>query len=99
MRSPMRDFDLFDDDLAQSNHIDDKIFKRDCLELDLLIGGVPMTLYVVHFKSMGGRARGWTGARYTMPVRRAEARAVRRIIENKFGVEHRPTRCSSSAAT
>jgi predicted extracellular nuclease len=82
-----RDLDLFDDDLAKTNHIDDKIFKRDCLELDLLIGGVPMTLYVVHFKSMGGPREGVDGRTYTMPIRRAEAKAVRRIIENKFGAE------------
>jgi predicted extracellular nuclease len=82
-----RSLGLFDDALAATNHIDDKIFKRDCLELDLLIGGVPMTLYVVHFKSMGGPREGLDGRRYTMPIRRAEARAVRRIIEDRFGAD------------
>ena len=80
-----RDLDLFDETLGQHGHIDDKIFKRDCLELDLLIGGVPFTLYVVHFKSMGSPRDGLDGRQATMPVRRAEARAVRRIIENRFG--------------
>ncbi|MDM9644553.1 endonuclease/exonuclease/phosphatase family protein [Rhizobium sp. S163] len=80
-----RDLDLFNDDLAEHAHLDDKIFKRDCLELDLRIGGVPVTLYVVHFKSMGGPREGVDGRRYTMPVRRAEAKAVRGIIENRFG--------------
>jgi exonuclease III len=46
---------------------------------------VPVTLYVVHFKSMGGPREGVDGRRYTMPVRRAEAKAVRGIIENRFG--------------
>ncbi|MDM9621061.1 endonuclease/exonuclease/phosphatase family protein [Rhizobium sp. S96] len=83
-----RDLGLFDENLATTSHIDDKIFKRDCLELDLLVGGLPMTLYVVHFKSMGSPRDGLDGRRYTMPVRRAEARAVRRIIEDRFGAGH-----------
>lgn len=80
-----RDLNLFNEELAEHAHLDDKIFKRDCLELDLRIGGVPVTLYVVHFKSMGGPREGVDGRRYTMPVRRAEAKAVRGIIENRFG--------------
>ncbi|MBB3655480.1 putative extracellular nuclease [Rhizobium sp. BK650] len=83
-----RDFDLFDDDIAKTNRLDDKIFKRDCLELDLRIGGVPMTLYVVHFKSMGNPREGLDGRQSTLPIRRAEARAVRRIIEDRFGAGH-----------
>ncbi|AGS22528.1 endonuclease/exonuclease/phosphatase family protein [Rhizobium etli] len=80
-----RDFDLFDEDLALTNRTDDKIFKRDCLELDLLIGGRPLSLYVVHFKSMGNPRDGLDGRQSTLPLRRAEARAVRRIIEDRFG--------------
>jgi len=87
-----RDLDLFDEALGQNAHIDDKIFKRDCLELDLLIGGVPFTLYVVHFKSMGSPRDGLDGRQATMPVRRAEARAVRRIIENRFGAGQTATK-------
>ncbi|MET3855155.1 endonuclease/exonuclease/phosphatase family protein [Rhizobium sp. OAE497] len=87
-----RDLDLFDETLGQHGHIDDKIFKRDCLELDLLIGGVPFTLYVVHFKSMGSPRDGLDGRQATMPVRRAEARAVRRIIENRFGAGQTATK-------
>lgn len=64
----------------------DRIFKRDCLELDLRIGGRPLTLYVVHLKSMGPGREGLDGRSSTMALRTAEARAVRRIIEDRFGV-------------
>jgi len=81
-----QDFGLFNDDLAVLGlNPTDKLFKRDCLELDLTIGGVPFSLYVVHLKSMGPAREGVDGRQSTMPVRRAEARAVRRIIENRFG--------------
>src|SRR5690606_16577725 len=60
----------------------------DCLELDLKIGDRPITIYVVHFKSMGGARNGLTGREASMPVRMAEARAVRRIIEDRFGRDH-----------
>jgi predicted extracellular nuclease len=84
-----RDLDLFDDQIALTGRADDRIFKRDCLELDLMIGNVPFSLYVVHFKSMDGpRTNGLDGRQSTMPIRRAEARAVRRIIENRFGAGH-----------
>jgi predicted extracellular nuclease len=83
-----RDFDLFDEEIGKTNRLDDKIFKRDCLELDLRIGGVPLTLYVVHFKSMGNPREGMDGRQSTLPIRRAEARAVRRIIEDRFGAGH-----------
>ncbi|HEX5933826.1 MAG TPA: endonuclease/exonuclease/phosphatase family protein [Pseudorhizobium sp.] len=81
------DLDLFNEDLAVTANRYDKIFKRDCLELDIRIGGRPLTLYVVHFKSMGGARDGADGRLSTMPVRRAEAAAVRRIIERRFGAE------------
>lgn len=63
---------------------DGKIFRRDCLEIDFRIGGKPITLFVVHFKSMGTRKVGVDGRTYTMPIRLAEAQAVRHIIEAKF---------------
>lgn len=80
-----REFGLLTPDLGPGTNPDDKIFKRDCLEMDLRIGGRPLTLYVVHFKSMGPSRDGLDGRSSTMPVRTAEARAVRRIIENRFG--------------
>lgn len=63
----------------------ERVFRRDCLEVDLRIGGRPLTLYLVHFKSMGSPRNGLTGREATMPVRIAEATAVRRIIEERFG--------------
>lgn len=82
-----RDFDLFNDSLAEIGlEKGDKIFRRDCLELDVKIGGKPVTLFVVHFKSMGASREDVDGREWTMPIRTAEAFAVRRIVEEKFGV-------------
>ncbi|KQZ81431.1 endonuclease [Mesorhizobium sp. Root157] len=72
--------------LGQEPH--ERIFRRDCLEIDLKIGGAPLTLYLVHFKSMGSPRNGLDGRAATMPVRIAEAQAVRRIIEERFGKDH-----------
>ncbi|MBU1315291.1 MAG: endonuclease [Alphaproteobacteria bacterium] len=84
-----QDLDVFDETLAAAMvKPRDKVFKRDCLELDIRIGGRPLTLYVVHFKSMGNARESGDGRLGTMPVRMAEARAVRRIIEQRFGAEH-----------
>lgn len=79
------DLDLYDETLSAVASRHDKIFKRDCLELDIRIGGRPLTLYVVHFLSMGNARPNADGRLSTMAIRRAEARAVRRIIENRFG--------------
>jgi len=64
---------------------DERLFRRDCLEVDLRIGGKQMTQFVCHFKSMGGAREGLNGRDHTMPVRLAEARGVRRVVERKFG--------------
>ncbi|MEM9105682.1 MAG: endonuclease/exonuclease/phosphatase family protein [Pseudomonadota bacterium] len=77
--------DLFDDAIAETNLPQDRIFKRDCLEIDVKVGGRRLTLYVTHFKSMGSPRNGMDGRTATMAVRSAEAKAVRRIIENRFG--------------
>ncbi|UWU06630.1 endonuclease/exonuclease/phosphatase family protein [Sinorhizobium medicae] len=79
------DLDLFNDELALTNRPRDRIFKRDCLEVDVRIGGRPLTLYVVHLKSMGPAREGLDGRQATMAVRRAEVKAVRHIIEGRFG--------------
>ena len=55
------------------------VFKRDCLEVTLEMEGGGLTLFVCHFKSMSeDRER-------TLPIRLAESRAVRRLIEMRFG--------------
>jgi predicted extracellular nuclease len=86
-----RDFDLYDEALTATEKPDDRIFRRDCLELDLRIGGKQLTVFVCHFKSMTSPRDGMDGRTATMALRRAEARAVRRIIETRFGagVAHR----------
>jgi endonuclease/exonuclease/phosphatase family metal-dependent hydrolase len=56
-----------------------RVFRRDCLEVDLHIAGRALTLFICHFKSMsGGRER-------TRPLRLAEAAAVKRIVSERFG--------------
>ena len=79
------DLDLFTPALAANAKPDDRIFKRDCLELELKIGGQPLALYVVHLKSMSNGRDGADGRSYTMPVRQAETKAIRHIIEARFG--------------
>lgn len=79
------DLDLLSDDLDEKYNPNDRIFKRDCQEIDIKVGGKPLTIYNVHFKSMGPARDGLDGRTYTMPVRRAEAKAVRAIIERRFG--------------
>ena len=56
--------------------------------LTYIIGGKPLTIYSVHFKSMGSPRNGLNGRDATMPIRVAEAKAVRRIIEDRFGKDH-----------
>lgn len=63
----------------------ERVFRRDCLELELKIGGQPLTLFVTHLKAMGGARDGVNGRTYTMPVRIAEAHAIARIIKDRFG--------------
>lgn len=61
----------------------DRIFNRDCLMVDLELGKRALTLFVCHLKSMNnGRD---DGREATRPLRRAEARAVRALVERRFG--------------
>ncbi len=80
------DLDIYNsalEEVGEKKH--EKIFRRDCLEIDFKIGGRPLTLYVSHFKSMGTYKRNVVGRDYTMPVRQAEAAGIRKIIERRFG--------------
>lgn len=63
----------------------ERIFRRDCLELELRIGGKPLTLFVTHLKSMGGPRNGVDGRTSTLPLRTAEAKAIRHVITQRFG--------------
>jgi predicted extracellular nuclease len=82
------DLNLFNDDLLKLGILPtDKIFRRDCLELNVIIGGKPLTIFVTHFKAMGGARDGVDGRILTMPVRKAEAKAIKHIIEKKFGTK------------
>jgi predicted extracellular nuclease len=73
---------------ALGNEPHERIFRRDCLEVEVKVGDRPLTIYALHFKSMGSPRNGLDGREATMPVRVAEARAVRRIIEERFGEHH-----------
>lgn len=66
---------------------DKRIFRRDCLEVDLDLGTTQLTIFVCHFKSMQTGDLEGENAAATRPIRHAEALAVRRIIEQKFGGE------------
>lgn len=66
----------------------ERIFRRDCLEIDIAVGGIPLTIYALHLKSMSSSRSDLPGREASMPVREAEAKAVRRIIENRFGRDH-----------
>lgn len=76
---------LYDPSLAATEKPTDRIFRRDCLEVDVKIGGRPLTIYAVHFKSMNSPRDDRDGRVATMPLRTAEARAVRKIVETRFG--------------
>lgn len=79
---------LHNEDLAALGvHPNERIFRRDCLAIDLKVGGSPLTLFVTHLKSMESARESGDSRLATMPVRVAEARAIRRIIEEKFGAD------------
>ncbi|MEL6586678.1 MAG: endonuclease/exonuclease/phosphatase family protein [Pseudomonadota bacterium] len=56
----------------------ERIFRRDCLETEVIVGDTRVTLFNCHFKSQGGRSRNKVG------MRQLEAIAVREIIARKF---------------
>ena len=68
------------------DHPNERVFRRDLLEVRLAVGGVPLSVFVSHFKAMGGPREDDDGGRivgrdWTMPIRVAEAKAMRAIIE------------------
>jgi predicted extracellular nuclease len=81
-----QDLGIHNKALAETgNEPNERVFRRDCLEINVRIGGRALTIYSVHFKSMGGGKEGVDGRSWTAPVRQAEAKAVRKLIEQKFG--------------
>lgn len=54
------------------------IFRRDCLEVEIVVGAERVSLFNCHFKSMGGSSKNKVG------MRQLEAVAVREIIARKF---------------
>lgn len=74
------ELDLFNDDLRDYGLREgDRVFRRDCLEVETRVGSEELRLFICHFKSMSG------GRDETMPVREAEARAVLKILEMRYG--------------
>lgn len=79
-------FGLFNAALKEAGELPhERIFRRDCMEIDFAVGGKPLTLFATHLKSMGPDKAGKDGRDVTMAVRLAEAGAVRRIVLDKFG--------------
>ncbi|MGL5362061.1 MAG: endonuclease/exonuclease/phosphatase family protein [Bosea sp. (in: a-proteobacteria)] len=75
---------VFDDALAAMGiRPSDKVFQRDCLAVELSFGDRSLTLFGCHFKSMNNG--GEDGRQATLPLRRAEARAVVKIVKDWFG--------------
>jgi endonuclease/exonuclease/phosphatase family metal-dependent hydrolase len=59
----------------------DLLFNRDCLEVTLDFGHAELVLFICHFKAISDRE---DGRHLTRPLRQAEARAVRRIVQERF---------------
>jgi endonuclease/exonuclease/phosphatase family metal-dependent hydrolase len=61
---------------------DDLVFNRDCLEVTLDLPGTELVVFMCHFKAISERE---DGRSQTFPIRQAEARAVKRIVQERFG--------------
>jgi endonuclease/exonuclease/phosphatase family metal-dependent hydrolase len=57
----------------------DRIFRRDCLEVVIDVGGTPFTVFICHLKANPPYRE------KTYPMRRAEVLAVKHIITTRFG--------------
>jgi Endonuclease/Exonuclease/phosphatase family len=73
------EFGLFNQQLADLGETANaRVFRRDALEVTTKVDDRELVVFVCHFKSMAG------GRDQTMPLRTAEAKAVRRIVEERF---------------
>lgn len=61
------------------------IFSRDCLEVEYTVNGVPLTLFINHFKSMLDRDDPASGRKKTMARRKQQSERVVQLIKDKFG--------------
>ena len=61
------------------------LFSRDCLEVDIEVGGKRLTLFVNHFKSMLDKKDKKNGRRNTRERRLLQARTVKKIVTDRFG--------------
>ena len=77
------DLGLYTDDLEEFGIApSDRVFTRDCMEVAIDFGDRDLTLFICHFKAIADYGGGRAG---TLSLRRAEADAVRRIVERRFG--------------
>ena len=85
--------ELFEPMPGRIEHPNERVFRRDLLKVDLRVGDRRLTLYNTHLKAMGGSREDDDGNRvdgrsWTMPIRVAETRAIRAIIERNHQPEH-----------
>ncbi len=83
------ELDLYSDELDEFGiRPGDRVFNRDCLEVSIAFESRKLTLFISHFKAMAEYQEERAG---TLTLRQAEANAVRRIIERRFGEGWRAT--------
>src|SRR5207247_1018885 len=63
------------------------LFSRDCLEVELEVGGSPLVLFVNHLKSMLDKHDSKNGRRNTRARRQLQAKTVREIVHARFGTQ------------
>jgi predicted extracellular nuclease len=81
------ELNLYADDLEDFGiRPGDRVFNRDCLEVTVVFPERELTLLVSHFKAMTPYGDERAG---TVALRGAEASAVRRIVERRFGPDWR----------
>ncbi|MDB5642717.1 MAG: putative exo/endo phosphatase [Hyphomicrobiales bacterium] len=63
---------------------EDRILRRDCVAMDCVVDGGPLTIFNCHFKSMNPNGPHRDGRADSQPLRAAEVWAVRKLIEQRF---------------